>query len=453
MITISLLANIATAQQQKNIPELLKQYFDLQQKRIGFNGVVLVARNGEVISENAFGFSSIELNVPMQTDNKFLIASVSKQFTAMLTVNAVSEGKLHFDDTLAMFFPEINKLQWRSITIQQLLNHSSGIPHNEGIADYWTGKALQDLTEAQGIAAILQMKLLFKPGTDVKYSSPGYMLLYLILQKIYGTSYSNLLQQKIKTPLQLTATGEYTSGKIISGMASPYHLLRDSLIKAPHRSFSLMKGSGNLYSTAEDLLKWNEDFINNNVWRKSIDAKLSNVFSQHTINENAYYTNGIFIKPGDESTGNAFFHGGGSFGCSAITVVYPKDKIIFILLSNVSFLPVQELWQDAEKIIFNKPFALPELNNQTKLSDSEMMHLTGAYEDEQQQMKLLIITEKNQLYAKLGNNPPFEIFATDKMHFFGKKVNVKFTFTQDESGVVRSVQTEGRGRKIFFNKQ
>jgi CubicO group peptidase (beta-lactamase class C family) len=385
---------------------LLQQYLEVQHQRLGFSGVLLIAKKDSIVYQGTVGMASMELNVPIKADNKFRIASVTKSFTAWLIVQAAKEGKLRLTDPLSSYIPN----RWPNITIEQLLTHTSGIPHNEGITDYWTIKSRLPLTKEQALAEILEMKLLPK---GMHYSSPGYFLLACILETVYKTSYENILAAKLPS---LKHTGVYNVRSIIPSLTAGYHMMGDSLIVAPYRDPSLMKGSGDLYTTAADLLLWN-----------------------NTCTEFNYG----WMKEGD-----AFYHGGGSFGCAAINVVYPKDSLSIILLSNVSAMPVNEMWHDIEKIIFNRPFEMPQIRSHIKIEDPAKF--SGKYESEG--TILQIIAANGQLYAKLGNNPAFEIYAGGPLEFSGKKVNIRIIFQQDEKGNITGLQVEGRGRTLHFIK-
>lgn len=422
---------------------LLHQYLSAQQERIGFNGVVLVTKNGRTLYQENTGKASQEFNVPMSSGAVFRIASISKQFTAMLVVLAAQEGRLRLDDSLAVFFPALKDTLWRRISLKQLLSHASGVPHNEGITDYWILKSRLPLSKEQALAEIFSMKLLFTPGTGMKYSSPGYFLLACILEAAYKRPYAAILEEKILQPLQMKHTGVLTTGRIVPGMASAYHLLHDSLITAPYRDLSLMKGSGDLYSTAEDLAKWNYSFSGNGTWNDSLQELL---FRDHTRQTPAYGY-GWFIRQGKR---RAYFHGGGTFGCSALSAWYPDEKISVVILSNVSVLPVNEMWSDIEKIIFPEPFEL-RTDRAIRLSAGELQAFAGRYAQQSQELNIHLL--EGRLYARLGNNPAFEIFPEEKGRFFGKKVNVHFTFQQDGEGNIMGVEAEARGERRYFKKE
>lgn len=426
---------VTSIQQNSPLPDIqatLEQYLRLQHERIGFSGVLMVYKDQRPLYQVKIGMASRELEVPVSFDSKFRVASISKQFTAMLTVLAMEERKLQAEDSLAAFFPGLQDPQWRQITVQQLLTHTSGIPHNEGIADYRTITSRLPLTKEQALQAIFRMKR----APDAGYSSPGYFLLACILEKAYGKSYAALLDEKILRPLQMHHTGVLSGNRIVPGLTAGYHLLGDSLIMAPYRDYSLMKGSGDLYSTAADLQLWNNSLLDDGRWSADVKRQL---FSIH--NKKLSYGYGWYINPEKKM----YWHGGGTFGCAAISAVYEPEKLSIVLLSNVSVLPVNELLADIEKIVRGKPFEMPVLQQQARLSDEQLKAFEGTYVHDGQELRIL--QQGNQLYAKMGNRPPFEIYPKSNREFYGKKVNVQLIFKED------GLETEVRGQTLRFSKQ
>lgn len=424
--------------------ELLQSYLQLQHQRTGFSGTVLVSKNQQLLYRICIGKSSQELDLPMRPGSVFRIASISKQFTALLVALAIEEGRLHPDDSLAMFFPSIKQPLWRKISLHQLLTHRSGIPHNEAITDYWILKSRLPLTKEQALAEIFSLNLLFDPGTDMKYSSPGYFLLACILEFTYKQSYSTILEEKVLKPLQMQHTGVTDAGKIIPGLVTGYHLAGEKLIPAPYRDPSLMKGSGDLYASGEDLIKWNNSFAENGIWKKGLKKKVFTPYSASSPN----YGYGWFLR---ENGRPAWYHGGGTFGCSALSAWYPKEQMAVVILSNVSVLPVNELWNDIEKIIFKEPFEWPLMMHTVPMSIEKLIAFTGSYKNGQQVLNILLI--KDQLYAKAGTNPPFEIYPKNNYSFFGKKVNIILDFISGDEGAITGVNASLRGSVTHFNKE
>lgn len=442
VLFLLLLSLVSSAQS-----ELLQQYLDIQQQNNHFSGVVLVTQNGAIRTQAVVGNASYELGVPIRVESVFKVASVSKQFTAMLVALAIEEGKLGADDKLERFFPALTDPKWRQITLHQLLTHTSGLPHNEGIEDYWSVKYRLSLSPEQALSEILATKLLFAPGTRMYYSSPGYGLLVYVLEKVYAQPYEKLLQEKILRPLGLSNIGVSEAPKRVTNMTSPYHLLGDSLIAAPYRNASLMRGSGDLYANAIDLARWNESFSDGGPWSTSLRKMLFTPYSSGR-NDTERYGYGWFIRQGPR---RAYYHGGGSFGCSALSAWYPEDNLSIVILSNVSILPVNSIWDDIEKIIFNEDFQLPTVIQPVESDQEELTKLAGVYRQNQHELQLLLVN--GQLYAKLGSNPPFEIFAESKNRFFGKKVPVKLTFKTDSANAVTGLEAEIKGTIHHFVRQ
>ncbi len=440
-------------QSEPAVAKLLHEYLATQHQRIGFNGIVAVSARGQIIYQDTIGLASQELRVPVTARSVFRMASITKQFTALLTVLAAEESKLSLTDSLVRFFPELTDPGWQKITIHQLLTHTSGLPHNEGIANYWNIKSFLPLSEHQATAEIFGLKLTAEPGEVTHYSSPGYFLLVSVLEKVYQDTYPAILSRKITVPLQLASTGVASSRKVIPGSTGAYHMLGDCLIAAPHRDFSLMKGSGDLHTSAADLTRWNNSLMDTTIWPQAVLAKLFSIQNLKAMhgNEDAYGY-GWFIRSGDEKKRKAYYTGGGTYGGSAISALYPEEKLSIVLLSNVSTLPVNELWRDVEKIIFKEDFALPVIHKVQQLSIAHLGKMPGIYVAENG-MGLTVSLVGDQLYAKLGGNPAFEIYPEAPFRFHGKKVAVVLHFRPNDAGAIGLVEAEGRGQKFVFTKQ
>lgn len=409
-------------------PNLLKEYLTVQQQQLHFNGVVLVTKKNEPVYKMAVGMASEELSVPMKPEAVFKVASISKQFTAMLVNKAVEEGRLNLEDSLASFFPQLKEPDWRRIRVRQLLEHRSGIPHNEGIRDYWTSLSRQSLSRQQAVTAILSMKLLFQPGSDSSYSSPAYYLLADILEQQYKQPYADLLKEKLLQPRAMQHTGVFTNEQFIKGMTTSYHVVMDRVQAAPYRDFSLMKGSGDLYSTAEDMARWNHSFASN-------PAKLPPAAFGWQVRKEKRLV---------------WYHGGGSFGVSALSAWYPEEEVSIVLLSNVSVLPVKEIWSDIEKIVFKEPFEMPKNKQPIVLTADMQKQFTGTYKLDPQVLSIFQVGD--QLYLKKDDRPPFEIFPESPTVFYGKKVPLRINFKFDEKKQVQLAEVELKGSIYLFVK-
>jgi CubicO group peptidase (beta-lactamase class C family) len=241
-----------------------------------FNGVVLVAEHGQVLFSKGYGLANIEWNVPHTPDTKFRIASLTKQFTAMLVLQSIADGKLRLDGTISEYLAEYPKENGGSITVDELLHHTAGIPEYT-----WTG----DLINAQlpdrpadFIKRFSSLPLMFRPGSSFSYSNSGYYVLGVILERITGKPFEQLLHERILDPLGMRNSGydhvedvlpQRATGylRVLAGRENPRYRYLDPARPVVYRAvtdFELpiyrdmitLYSAGAMYSTANDLVRW-----------------------------------------------------------------------------------------------------------------------------------------------------------------------------------------------------
>ena len=450
-LTGHLTQSAAQIQITKEQTDLIDRYLHLQQQSIGFNGTVMIAGNDSIIYRRSVGKASLELNVQFCSDPVFRIASITKQFTAMLVLLAAKEQKLALSDQLTKYFPQLAQSDWNNISIRQLLTHTSGLPHNEGIEKYWEKISFLPLSDRQATEEIFKLKLLFAPGTKTQYSSPGYFILASILEIVYHKSYEAILREKITDPLHMDNTRVGNATDIIKGMVSPYHQLANRLIAAPHRDYALMKGSGNMHSNASDLSKWNNAFVNGHFDRTVTEQLFTIQNSQPVNGRSEPYGYGWFLRQTSNPERNFNFTGGGTYGCSAISGYYPNAKISVVILSNVSTLPVGEIQSDIERIVFKDSFDMPIAHTQRVVDTWQFTKFQGTYIADNGHI-LAIFLKGEQLYAKMGQNPFFELYPSGNSVFFGKKVPVQIQFETGSDNTIKGLNAKLKGQSIRFSK-
>ncbi len=456
-ILLMLYTGKAISQSAAGMSQVLEEYMKVQHERINFSGTVLVANQKDILFMQSIGAASLELNVPLQKDAKFKIASITKAFTGLLIALSEKEGRLHFEDKLQLFFPELKDDKWKQITVRQLVAHTSGVPHWNGVSDYWNTKSKLSLNKEQVLSEIFKLNLLFEPGTKVEYSSLGYYLLAAILEKVYNKSYDKLLQDKILNPLQLKGTGACDQTSIVPGLVSGYHLMGDDrLIVAPYRDMSPMTGGGNMYSTATDLWHWCRSLLLDSLWDDAIKRAAFTPLTTEKMShkDGALYGMGWYIREKTDQHSKAYHIGGGTYGFSSKVAMYPDAQLYIIILSNISLLPMDDvLWKDIEKIVMGRTFKLPEkFPEQIKLGPEVLKTFEGLYTSDNK-MELRVFMHQSSIYVKLERNPPLEIYAKSENEFFARKIDVQFNFVRDKEGKITGLRTEGRGRTDYFLKQ
>ncbi|WP_160114783.1 serine hydrolase domain-containing protein [Aquimarina sp. AU474] len=262
-----------------------------QRKKIKspFSGAVLVAKDGKVLFKKAYGHASKETKAPNTIETKFSIASVTKQFTAMLIMQMIEKGKLNLTDSISKHLPYFSKDLGDQITIHQLLSHTSGLPHYEGLEKIGIRASSFFSTQytPKSFAKLIgNTKLIHTPGTSYHYSSLGYILLGAILEETSRQTYNELLQKSIVQPLGLKNTGFESNDFIANQVAQGYNFRElegfDWLITkqggkfntAPFRDQSNKYSTGGMHSTVEDLFIWSEAIRNNTILSKELTAKM-----------------------------------------------------------------------------------------------------------------------------------------------------------------------------------
>lgn len=430
-----------------SLTEKLHTYLEVINTKKHFHGELLVAKGQRILFHEAIGLASIEHNIAMKTNVAYRIASITKSFTGTLTAIAGQEKKLNFSDRAIQYMPGLSD-KFKDITVQQLLTHSSGLPHNEGIKDYWPTKSKLDMTTEQVINEINDTELLFEPGTQTHYSSPGYYLLAVILENIYDEDYQTIVENNILKPLNMNETGTANTLGIIPKMTRGYHLVNgDSLVVAPYRNYSMLKGAGDMISTASDLLKWSNSFFANTLLKEETKAVMFNPDKTTHANEKRHGY-GWYInteKP------KKYYRGGGTWGYSSYLVLYPEDEISIIILSNISFLPTESIAADVQKIVYGLPFTMPVVEKAIAETAVNLALYAGTFLSDLNNMNLRIIQNETGLFAKLGGNPAFQIYPKGNHHFFGKKIDIQFSF-EIKGEIVQGLTAEGMGRTFHFTK-
>ncbi len=449
LLLIALLIGLSTTanSQTKDFFDLekLESYLNSIHLKKGFNGEILVGKGNNIIFQKSVGIASYEHSIKLENGAKYKIASITKTFTGSLIAIAEEEGKLKVQDKAIDYINGLSS-KFRDITIEQLLSHTSGLPHNEGIKDYWLSKSKLQMNPEQVFTEINTLDLLFKPGSEMRYSSLGYYLLASILENIYKSSFEDILKNKILNKLQMKQTGVVDNLTIIPQIASGYHMLTDdSLMVAPYRNYSMLKGAGDMYSTSTDLLKWNNSFFSNALLSEKATAFTQRSKTESTRENN--YSYGWYV--GSEELQKQY-HGGGTWGYSTYTAAYPENHISIILLSNVSTLPISEIAKDVEKIVFGKPFQIPSVT-EVFTEPVNLDLYTGTFISDSNKMALSITKLGHSLYAKLGSNPPFEIYPQGNHQFFGKKIEIEITFEINNDSIT-GLLAERMGQSFHFKK-
>lgn len=310
------------------------------QGRAGFSGVILVARGGEVL-ERAYGLADRELDVANRTHTKFRIGSLTKQFTAGAMLLLEQDGKLRLDDPLCKYFTPCPD-PWRPIRLEQMLDHSSGIPdfvRLPGMRERFT----QRMTPEQITGLVAAQPLSFAPGSDARYGNSGFLLSAFIIQKVSGQSYADFLSDRLYRPLGMTESGYAEDAPIIPGRARGYVIRDGHFENAPFIDMSIPIGAGSQYSTAGDLYRWDRALREPGLFTSE---SLGKMFRQRRGGF------GLGWEVASENGRKVIEHNGDINGFGAFIARYPDDDAVIIILTNTEGTKVRTMKDDIAALLF-----------------------------------------------------------------------------------------------------
>lgn len=297
-----------------------------------FNGTVLVAREAHIVYERAFGFANLEWRVPNDLRTKFEIGSMTKQFTAVLVLQFVNEGRIRLDGHLSDHLPYYRKDTGSRVTVSELLSHTSGIPDFLTVPGFLEGPASRVTYSVKDFSQeYCSGNPRFEPVSKFEYSNSGYFLLGAILEQVSGVSYERFLTDRIFAPLGMKDSGYTHSEALLPGRAAGYERSAAGLRNARYYDMSIPFAAGAMYSTAEDLYSWDQALYG----ERLLPARLRDLLFTPNL-ENYGYGWGILIpKAGSPYADESIpMHGGAIFGFQSLIERIPRHGELIVLLDN-----------------------------------------------------------------------------------------------------------------------
>lgn len=348
-------ASSALAQSKKaKIDEIMKAYHSYNM----FDGAVLVAENGKEIYKGAFGMANQEWNIPNTTDTKFMIGSVSKPVTAMLMLIQVQKGLIGLDKTIADYLPEFSGKPAAKITIRQLISHTSGMPNYDIMKDFFPRISRQNFTREEYVKIYMDSALAFEPGARFFYSSWGFFTLGYIMERVTGKSYSELMKEDIFDKTGMSSSGSYFHTQIVPKRATGYDYSFGGYTSSDFRDQSNTMGTGDLYSTVEDLFKFHLAISNNSLINKKLTEEMLTPglppanYGFGWFNKNFKYTTTDSVA--------ANFHLGMTEGFISFMLRIPSTNSMVVILCNSSPTDFFGITSNLVKVLYDKPVQMKE---------------------------------------------------------------------------------------------
>jgi CubicO group peptidase (beta-lactamase class C family) len=323
--------------------EQINQIFAELKSDGGPGGAVLVVKNGQVVFKHGYGVIDLRSRRKIDGHTNFRLASCTKQFTAMAVMLLARDGKLRYQDRLTDIFPDFPEYG-KSITIRNLLNHTSGLLDYEDLmAKPAAGTPPENIPQIKDVGVLQLLKeqktTKFPPGTRWDYSNSGYAVLAMVVEKVSGQPFGDFLHDRIFAPLDMKQTVAYEKGKNTVAHRAYGHTHDGPAWREMDQSpTSAVLGDGGIYSSLDDLAKWNRALTHNTLLSEAemepaiIPVKVPDGSVQDPDGTPAAYGFGWFLNP--YKNRSRMWHYGETVGFRTTIQRLVDDKLTIIVLCN-----------------------------------------------------------------------------------------------------------------------
>jgi CubicO group peptidase (beta-lactamase class C family) len=393
-----------------------------------FNGTVLLARGGTPLFVKGYGFADETAQLRNTARTQFPIASITKPFTATLVMKLQHQGRLDLGRPICTYL-EPCPAHWQPITVRQLLMHTSGIPDYAKQADF-PRKMSEPRALSQIIAEFRERPLEFSAGTRYSYSNSGYVLLGMILEKASHKSYAQLLQEQILTPLGMRDTGFDAKGPARPKLALGYRPDGVRNARAEDVDPSWLYSAGGIYSTVEDLLKWDRAMSAGIVLPRELLEQMWS--AEHGV----YGFGWQLMRPSPQSLNRTLvYHAGGTSGFSSDFLRYPQEHVTVILLANLLPVPLAEISRDLSAIVFGEAYEMPVVRKPARIESALYDEYAGVY-GLAPNVDITVAREGDRLTVQATGQPKDVAIPESATTFYSRISPIRISFMRDGAGKV-----------------
>lgn len=289
---------------------------------------VAVVKGSDTLLLEGVGERDRTRHLPADTGTIYRIGSITKQFTATAVMRLVDAGRLRLTDSLRTLLPQYP--QWRAVTLRQLFTHTSGI-HSYTSDTGWARTWSKDLSPTAIVAFVAKDTLDFAPGTRWRYNNTGYILLGMVLERVTGVPYADLLRRDFFTPLGMRSATYCPSRPTRSDYALGYDLTAGTIVPARYLSMTHPYSAGALCMSVPDFLRWQTALTSGRVVPAATYARMSVSDTLDTGEKTNY---GFALMPARLGTHSVVHHGGDVHGFSAEQLWLPDDTLRVIVFTN-----------------------------------------------------------------------------------------------------------------------
>jgi D-alanyl-D-alanine carboxypeptidase len=310
----------------------LRAYLDKAVASDHFSGAALVAQNGKVVFEQAYGLADREKKTPNQLNTQFRIGSMNKMFTAVAIMQLVQSGKIKLTDPLAKFLPDYaNKDLASKVTIHHLLTHTGGT--GDFFGPEFDAHRLELRTLNDYVKLYEKRPLQFEPGARWEYSNFGFLLLGVVIEKVTGQSYYDYVREHVFKPAGMTLTDSLPESEAVPGRSVGYMKEKPDAPWTPNTNTLPFRGTsaGGGYSTVENLFHFADALENH----KLLDTEHTTLLLTGKADRQGGDKYAYGFVDSEEGGIHCYGHGGGAPGMNGELKFCPQSGYVIAFLANL----------------------------------------------------------------------------------------------------------------------
>ncbi len=414
----------------------LKEFMKVYTENQNFQGSVLVARGNEILLDEGFGYSNAELGIKNDSQTKFAIGSITKQFVSTGIVQLEEKGLLKFDDAVGKY---VDGLKYgNDITIHNLLTHTSGLVNATDLPEFYN---LTDGSSMDVINLIKDSDLIFNPGEQFSYSNTNYILLGMILEKVSGEPMEDYFQNHFFIPSGMKDTG-ITYGKNPANIATPYQGYIDIYEVDDKPLIANAYGAGSVHSTVEDMYRWNKALEEEEVLSKEAKEKLFKGY----VNMGGAIDYAYGWMTGEDENGKYYMHDGSTLGFASLSYKNITSDTTIIILSNRRMQDVYGIRTYLESILSGNDIEysqVPRLPKETEMNKEDFEKYTGRYivynPLTMSDMVMDVFAEEGSFFLQVEGQEKIQIYPEGNDKFFMKQLDAHMVFGLNEEGIPEKI--------------
>jgi CubicO group peptidase (beta-lactamase class C family) len=438
-LILGLLVLVALLPGCKLAEEKFDRYLKAAGEIWGFSGTVLIAWHGEIVFAKGYGYADQTFGQANTLETKFYIGSITKQFTAAAILKLVEQGKISLDDPITRYLPDYPTDPGKKITIHHLLTHTSGVPNYTEFPELLIRRTSR-ISPNDLLKFFENEPLDFEPGTGFHYSNSGYIILGAIIERVSGQSYEAFLHKEFLKKIGMLNSGYARREAALPNRAVGYTLDMDrNIVNAPAFHFSVLHTAGALYSTVEDMLKWDKAlYADELLSRQSIRTMLT----PHARG----YGYGWFIERlwGRTHT----FHGGFLDGFNTTFERWLEDQLCIIVFSNEDEAPVKKIARGLAAIAFQEDYDFPVRKQPIALDPAALAEYEGVYQVSEDRYRMIQADNDRLIMRTEGEMPEHLLPEAPDLFYFARDNSMTMRFIRDRDSVI--VRHEVRDQEGVF---